>query len=79
MKPRRITPQLLHTFLSISGNKLMKTYGKQADKLIHYVIAMLPEMPQESIASTTRLDLFIQETAIAQGIIPIFEGSTLEK
>ncbi|KAL2919514.1 hypothetical protein HK105_201161 [Polyrhizophydium stewartii] len=79
MKPRRITPLLLHTFLEVAGHELLKTYPRQAPKLIRYMVQVaIPMMPASANASTTRLKLFLEETALAKGTIDPYESSHLE-
>ncbi|OAJ44472.1 hypothetical protein BDEG_27697 [Batrachochytrium dendrobatidis JEL423] len=80
MKPRRITPLLIHTFLEISGHSLVKTYNRQVLKMVRYIVQILiPMIPVAANASTTRLSLMLNETILRNGSIPVFEGSQLER
>jgi nucleoporin GLE1 len=78
MRPRRITSQLLLVFLQIAGNELLKVYKKQAEKLIHYIIEeIIPNLDKGSIASNTRLKLFLEETVLSKSTIPIYPNSQI--
>lgn len=79
MKPRKLTPLLLYNFLVIAGHSLIKTYGPQAKKLLHATIdGLIPIIPQSSVASTTKLKLFLEETIIQTGRIPEHNGKRME-
>ena len=79
MKPRRLTPLLLYTFLDVCGHELLKEYKSQALKLFHFIMEHnIPAMPQSALAGTTRLELFLQETVIAHNDIRPPEGRDLE-
>ena len=79
-EPRRITPLIIHTFLQVAGKALLDNYKKQGEKMIHYILEhVIPHIPKESVASSTQLQLFLEETVIRTGKIPMFEGATLEK
>ncbi|KAI8927632.1 GLE1-like protein-domain-containing protein [Entophlyctis helioformis] len=62
LKPRKITPLLIHTFLDVAGHALFTTYKSQAWKLAMYIANVsLPIMPPSANASTTRLKLYLEE------------------
>ncbi|KAI9023305.1 GLE1-like protein-domain-containing protein [Hyaloraphidium curvatum] len=63
LPPRKITPQLILTFLEVAGPELLRTYRKQATKLLRFIAEKcLPQMPKESVAATTRLRLHLEGT-----------------
>eukprot|EP00842_Homolaphlyctis_polyrhiza_P006682 jgi/Hompol1/7014/HPOL_005158-RA len=81
LKPRKITPLLLITFLEIAGNALLTKYKGQAKKLIRHIIdIVIPTIStnKKAIASTTRLGLWLEETVLKNGQIPVFLDSKLE-
>ncbi|KAJ3260315.1 hypothetical protein HK103_000950 [Boothiomyces macroporosus] len=78
MKPRKLTPLLILTFLEIAGNKLLQQYGEQGKKLVHLIIEKsIPMMPASSVASTTKLKLFLEDTVFKQGTIPAHPSRVL--
>jgi hypothetical protein len=78
--PRRITPLLLHTFLEVAGYDLYKQYPNQMPKVMRVLIQdVLPRMPEAAVASVTRLQLFLEETVIKSGTIPMPSGKHLKK
>jgi hypothetical protein len=80
MPPRRITPLLLLTFLEITGFMLYKTFPQQMPKLMQLLIKeYIPRMPEASIASTTRLKLFLEENVLKRGTLPEPPGRDLTK
>lgn len=79
MKPRKITPLLIHTFLVVAGSGLMKKYGTQARKLIHVIVeGIIPIIPTAAIASTTKLKLFLEETVLLSNTFDVHPSSILE-
>jgi hypothetical protein len=79
IKPRKVTPLFLLAFLEIAGHSLVSKYGEQGAKLIHYIIEIIiPAIPKTAIASTTKLQLFLDETIIKTGSFPIPSGRNLE-
>ncbi len=80
IEPRRITPLIIHTFLQVAGKSFLETYKKQGEKMVHYLLDyVIPYIPKESIASSTLLKLFLEETVIQTGKIPLYDGAGLEK
>ncbi|KAI8899894.1 GLE1-like protein-domain-containing protein [Globomyces pollinis-pini] len=80
MKPRKLTPQLIYTFLEITGNALINEYRHQAKKMILVIKdQFIPTIPAAAISSTTRLQSFLEETVIKNGTIPICSGSDFAK
>lgn len=78
MKPRKLTPLLILTFLEIAGNRLLQQYGEQGKKLVHLIIEKsIPMMPASSVASTTKLKLFLEDTVFKQGTIPAHPSRVL--
>lgn len=61
LTPRRITATLLITFLEVTGDALLKTYGRQARKLFLFILqGYIPMLPKESVAHTTRLKTWLE-------------------
>ncbi|KAJ3180459.1 Nuclear pore complex nucleoporin component [Geranomyces variabilis] len=78
-KPRRVTALLILTMLEIVGFELLQHYRKQAEKMLVFIRdEFLPRNPKESVASGTRLKLFIDEV-FKTGRIPPPEGKKLAK
>ncbi|KAJ3369928.1 Nuclear pore complex nucleoporin component [Kappamyces sp. JEL0680] len=79
MKPRKITPLLLHSFLMVTGHALLKAYPDQGRKLISTIIdGLVPLIPTAAVASTTKLKLFLEETVVAKNSFPLPYGRALE-
>lgn len=56
MKPRKITPSLMHTFFEIAGNALMSEYKEQGFGIVKFVCEVYLNMiPEKAIAAKTRL------------------------
>ena len=78
LKPRGITPQLLHVFLEIAGHEFLNLYQMQARKVIQFIYQVyIPIIPDKAIAAKTRLQLFIEETMIKTSNFPKMAGSKL--
>ena len=79
MKPRKLTPLLIHTFLIIAGNKLISIYKDQGLKLVYLLVdTLIPIIPVAAIASTTKLKLFLEETVIKTNSFPLNQGKKME-
>ncbi|ORY43292.1 GLE1-domain-containing protein [Rhizoclosmatium globosum] len=81
INPRKITPQLVCSFLEIAGNSIMKTYKRQAEKLFVYLYKVfLPKMMTLSVPSAMKLQLFLEEPGnfIQTGKMPVLKGSEFE-
>ncbi|KAI9092704.1 GLE1-like protein-domain-containing protein [Phlyctochytrium arcticum] len=75
--PRKITPLLILKFLEIVGHEFLQTFGRQAIKLLQFTKdQFLQKISPKAIASTTRLELFL-EPIFQSGSIPSPEGRTL--
>ncbi|TPX33296.1 hypothetical protein SmJEL517_g03734 [Synchytrium microbalum] len=81
IKPRAITPHLLHAFLKIVGNRLLQTYGTQAIKLVQLirdqVVPAVPKDSQDALAASNHLLVFFERVE-RDGTIPAHEGSEWE-
>ena len=70
LKPKRITAQLVLSFLQVAGFRLLQVYNRQFRKLLAVIKEdVLPKLPQESLASATRLQLFLMDYEQAGGVI----------
>ena len=79
MKPRKITPSLINTFLLIAGYALVQSYSTQALKLARVLYDdMIPLFPVASLPSTTKLQLFLEETVLATGKFPVPVGQKMK-
>jgi hypothetical protein len=79
MKPRKLTPLLIHTFLVIAGHKLVAEYKDQALKMMHVLQdCLIPIIPKSAIASTTKLTLFLEESIKKTSSFPVHPGKKME-
>jgi hypothetical protein len=80
IQPRRITPQLIHTFLLVCGNKMMTANRTEGEGLVRHITGTLfNQIPPEAKPAAMRLELFLKETLFsAKGQIPPCPGSKLE-
>lgn len=79
MKPRKITPLIIHTFLEIAGSEMLNTYQGQMKKMLLFLIqAYYPMIPEKATAARTRLQLFLEDTFLKSGRIPKYENSDLQ-
>ena len=77
---RRISASLILTFIEMAGYEMYKKYPTQMPKLMTLLIReIIPRMPEASVASITRLQLFLEETVIKTGSIPEPFGKHLKK
>ncbi|TPX43465.1 hypothetical protein SeMB42_g04710 [Synchytrium endobioticum] len=78
IKPRGITPHLIHAFLKIAGNRLLEVYSTQAIKLVtlirDHVIPAVPKEAQDALAASNHLLVFFERVQ-REGTIPKHEGS----
>jgi nucleoporin GLE1 len=70
LKPKRITAQLVLSFLQVAGYRLLQVYNRQFRKMLLLIKEeVLQRLPQESLASATRLQLFVMDYEQAGGVI----------
>ncbi|KAI9359603.1 GLE1-like protein-domain-containing protein [Zopfochytrium polystomum] len=80
LKPRRVTAHVIQSFLEVAGHAFIKTYGRQAVKLLQFIYQFyIPKMPAECVASATRLSLFLERDFLKTGTMPPMEGSQMDK
>ncbi|KAI9209725.1 GLE1-like protein-domain-containing protein [Polychytrium aggregatum] len=78
LKPRRLTPTFLQTFLEIGGYAFMAEYQSQANKIMRYMIEVyIPQIPAQAVAATTRLNITLEDCA-KRGSVAKPEGSTMD-
>ncbi|KAJ3030155.1 UNVERIFIED_CONTAM: hypothetical protein HDU68_009929 [Siphonaria sp. JEL0065] len=80
INPRKITPQLICSFLQIAGHCILQTYKSQAEKLFVYLYnVFLPKMMTLSVPSAMKLQIFLEEddNFIKTGKMPVLKGSEL--
>ncbi|KAI1318273.1 hypothetical protein EDD11_006969 [Mortierella claussenii] len=74
MPPRPITPSLITVFLEVCGNSYLKTYRKQAAKVLQLLRQeFIPLIPKQGIDGTTRLLILLGDYT-KTGQIPVAEG-----
>ncbi|KAJ3119848.1 hypothetical protein HK100_000132 [Physocladia obscura] len=81
MKPRKITPQLICSFLQIAGHEILRTFKRQAKKLFDYIYReVLPKMMALSVPSAMKLQIFFEEDGgfIKTGNMPPMRDAKLE-
>ncbi|KAI9341708.1 GLE1-like protein-domain-containing protein [Obelidium mucronatum] len=81
INPRKITPQLICSFLQIAGHSLLETYKSQAVKLFVYLYKVfLPKMMTLSVPSAMKLQIFLEEddNFVKTGKMPLLKGCELE-
>lgn len=77
---RRITAALILTFIETAGYEMYKKYPTQMPKLVKLLSEeVIPKMPAASVASVTRLQLFLEDTVTKSGTIPVPFGKYLKK
>lgn len=77
---RRITASLILTFIETAGYEMYKKYPTQMPKLMKLLLAdAIPKMPEASVASITRLQLFLDDTVLKTGSIPEPFGKHLKR
>lgn len=77
LKPRRITPLIIHSFLAVCGHAFLENYRSQASKLLSFICNdFMSAIPEEAKAGKVRLDILLKENG---GKIPICPGSALTK
>jgi hypothetical protein len=59
MKPRKITPQLIHAFLTIAGHQFIQKYNLQGKKMMKFLRVYNTTMPADAISGSTRLSLLL--------------------
>ncbi|KAJ3089693.1 Nuclear pore complex nucleoporin component [Quaeritorhiza haematococci] len=81
LTPRRITAQLIYTFLEIAGHAFVQTYQTQARKLLMFIFEQyIPKMHQKSTSTATRLKLFLEEKFVRNHYagLPPHKGQNLD-
>lgn len=78
MKPRKITPSLIETFLKVLGNRFVEVYREKAHQIIQFIRSdFLTRVKSPGTAGPKlRLELFIDEY-LRKGSISPLEGSEL--
>jgi hypothetical protein len=77
---RRITAALVLTFIETAGYEMYKKYPNQMPKLMKLLSEeSIPKMPKASVASITRLQLFLEDTVTRTGSIPEPFGKFLKR
>ncbi|KAI8922579.1 GLE1-like protein-domain-containing protein [Powellomyces hirtus] len=78
VKPRRIVSLLVLRFIEVAGHELLKAFPKQMEKLLVLLREVfIPMIPPEAVASTTRLQLFLDDV-FKTGKIPAPDGKILQ-
>ncbi|KAJ3068481.1 Nuclear pore complex nucleoporin component, partial [Podochytrium sp. JEL0797] len=75
---RKITAQLISSFLQVAGHALLETYQTQAVKLLTYIHeTALPQMMTLSVPSAMQLQLFLEDDGgfVKTGRIAVLKGS----
>jgi nucleoporin GLE1 len=73
--PSPITAMLLRNFFEVAGRGFLTKFGSQGEKIIHYVKDLvIPNCPPNGKASTTRLEIFLDETFGKDRSIPYCKG-----
>lgn len=78
MAQREITPLLIHSFLEIAGNHMLRTYPRQFPKVLellyHQILPSAPVHPtKDNVSHITGLKLYLEDYFKTGKLVPIPE------